>query len=185
MRMSPRRCVFWNEVCYMFWIDNWRKSFGCDSCCFVFCLQWIPELKHYAPGVPIVLVGTKLGKLLFWYIFLLISFVSYSRQNALLFFGFPHCFRFSRELWNFSTIHLLLLFWFVHVDDIFKLLLHQICVYNTFVGSVLICSRPRYIHVVAFSSFDLVETRPDFWYHKSCNNLGLQACLWCFFFLFY
>jgi hypothetical protein len=25
-------------------------------------LQWIPELKHYAPGVPIVLVGTKLGK---------------------------------------------------------------------------------------------------------------------------
>lgn len=26
-------------------------------------LQWIPELKHYAPGVPIVLVGTKLGKI--------------------------------------------------------------------------------------------------------------------------
>lgn len=25
-------------------------------------LQWIPELKHYAPGVPIVLVGTKLGQ---------------------------------------------------------------------------------------------------------------------------
>lgn len=24
--------------------------------------QWIPELKHYAPGVPIVLVGTKLGQ---------------------------------------------------------------------------------------------------------------------------
>ncbi|RZS28566.1 hypothetical protein BHM03_00062160, partial [Ensete ventricosum] len=24
---------------------------------------WIPELKHYAPGVPIVLVGTKLGNL--------------------------------------------------------------------------------------------------------------------------
>lgn len=24
--------------------------------------QWIPELKHYAPGVPIVLVGTKLGE---------------------------------------------------------------------------------------------------------------------------
>jgi len=24
--------------------------------------QWIPELKHYAPGVPIILVGTKLGK---------------------------------------------------------------------------------------------------------------------------
>nr|GLL29734.1 rac-like GTP-binding protein RHO1 isoform X2 [Ipomoea trifida] len=24
--------------------------------------KWIPELKHYAPGVPIVLVGTKLGE---------------------------------------------------------------------------------------------------------------------------
>ncbi|KAJ0804853.1 putative small GTPase, P-loop containing nucleoside triphosphate hydrolase [Helianthus annuus] len=29
------------------------------------CYQWIPELKHYAPGVPIVLVGTKLGKSFF------------------------------------------------------------------------------------------------------------------------
>jgi len=25
--------------------------------------QWIPELQHYAPGIPVVLVGTKLGKL--------------------------------------------------------------------------------------------------------------------------
>ncbi|KAG6412472.1 hypothetical protein SASPL_125151 [Salvia splendens] len=25
--------------------------------------KWIPELKHYAPGVPIVLVGTKLGEI--------------------------------------------------------------------------------------------------------------------------
>jgi GTPase SAR1 family protein len=24
-------------------------------------LQWIPELRHYAPSVPIILVGTKLG----------------------------------------------------------------------------------------------------------------------------
>ncbi|CAI9110969.1 OLC1v1011088C4 [Oldenlandia corymbosa var. corymbosa] len=27
--------------------------------------KWIPELKHYAPGVPIVLVGTKLGEIYF------------------------------------------------------------------------------------------------------------------------
>ena len=26
------------------------------------CWQWIPELQHYAPGVPVVLVETKLGK---------------------------------------------------------------------------------------------------------------------------
>lgn len=25
--------------------------------------QWIPELQHYAPGIPVVLVGTKLGTL--------------------------------------------------------------------------------------------------------------------------
>ena len=32
--------------------------------------KWIPELKHYAPGVPIVLVGTKLGILLFFHLLL-------------------------------------------------------------------------------------------------------------------
>lgn len=32
--------------------------------CLLFSIfngQWIPELRHYAPGVPIVLVGTKLS----------------------------------------------------------------------------------------------------------------------------
>lgn len=26
-----------------------------------FVWQWIPELQHFAPGIPVVLVGTKLG----------------------------------------------------------------------------------------------------------------------------
>ncbi|RRT37431.1 hypothetical protein B296_00054274 [Ensete ventricosum] len=30
-------------------------------CFFCWWFQWIPELHHYAPGVPVVLVGTKLG----------------------------------------------------------------------------------------------------------------------------
>ena len=29
----------------------------------LFFIQWLPELQHYAPGVPIVLAGTKLGEL--------------------------------------------------------------------------------------------------------------------------
>ena len=28
----------------------------------LFTLQWIPELQHYAPGVPVVLAGTKLER---------------------------------------------------------------------------------------------------------------------------
>jgi len=65
--------------CHLFWewykVSLWPVTYG--SCfisrnCFIykkwmikwmgwFHFQWIPELKHYAPGVPIILVGTKLG----------------------------------------------------------------------------------------------------------------------------
>jgi hypothetical protein len=36
-----------------------------------FWSQWISELRHYAPTVPVVLVGTKLGKINFatFYVF--------------------------------------------------------------------------------------------------------------------
>jgi Ras-related C3 botulinum toxin substrate 1 len=52
--------------------SNLLSSYLSDSFfCYISCLsvsnmrlfvQWIPELQHYAPGIPIVLVGAKLGK---------------------------------------------------------------------------------------------------------------------------
>ncbi|THG00789.1 hypothetical protein TEA_000478 [Camellia sinensis var. sinensis] len=36
------------DTCFFFWGGS------------VFDGQWIPELRHYAPGIPVVLVGTKL-----------------------------------------------------------------------------------------------------------------------------
>lgn len=44
-------CVVWGGGC---WLSN-------ALLVSLLFLQWIPELKHYAPQVPIVLVGTKLG----------------------------------------------------------------------------------------------------------------------------
>lgn len=32
------------------------------SCFTLSILQWLPELRRFAPNIPIVLVGTKLGK---------------------------------------------------------------------------------------------------------------------------
>ncbi len=57
-------------MCHFDFLDlSLRYIFGCLKIlryvyfvCFVLPFQWIPELQHYAPGVPIVLVGTKLGE---------------------------------------------------------------------------------------------------------------------------
>jgi len=39
-------------------------NYGSDIHCYFlhFVFQWMPELRRFAPNVPIVLVGTKLGK---------------------------------------------------------------------------------------------------------------------------
>jgi len=51
------------RLCYML-VECvvYKKLLMYHTCLFHF--QWIPELKHYAPGVPIILVGTKLGMLI-------------------------------------------------------------------------------------------------------------------------
>jgi len=41
------------------WVDVFLHCANLD---IQFLGQWIPELQHHAPGVPLVLVGTKLGK---------------------------------------------------------------------------------------------------------------------------
>ena len=45
-------------------MDSWHSISG-DWVVMIWLadyVQWIPELQHYAPGVPVVLAGTKLGK---------------------------------------------------------------------------------------------------------------------------
>ncbi|CAI0461629.1 unnamed protein product [Linum tenue] len=48
--------------------------------------KWIPELKHYAPGVPIVLVGTKLVAIHMFYV---ISFEADLRDDKQFFIDHP------------------------------------------------------------------------------------------------
>ncbi|KAA3471254.1 rac-like GTP-binding protein 5 [Gossypium australe] len=56
-------------------------------------VKWLPELKHYAPAVPIVLVGTKLGDenaLFFFFFFVLLHvfFVQHMNMPCLDMHGF-------------------------------------------------------------------------------------------------
>lgn len=77
MKMFPRRWEFYwpiRHAVFLFFFKEMPLSDTQFIMCWEFwicwlLLQWIPELKHYAPGVPIVLVGTKLGKTSLWSFF--------------------------------------------------------------------------------------------------------------------
>lgn len=71
--------------------------------CSLYCSQWIPELRHYAPGVPIVLVGTKLGDqtLSFYKITLAIVLT----MRSLVFKLYLHDFEWSWEIIVFFGIY--------------------------------------------------------------------------------
>ena len=55
-KVNPSKILFWCYCCLL----SLSLSDKVHTCVWV--LQWIPELKHYAPGVPIILVGSKLGE---------------------------------------------------------------------------------------------------------------------------
>jgi hypothetical protein len=52
------RCLVFFLVCF----HGLEFPRGLNVYPLLFTVQWIPELQHYAPGVPVVLVGTKLGE---------------------------------------------------------------------------------------------------------------------------
>ena len=50
----------WFQIVVMLWFSKFQFAVVMS---FFSPFQWLPELRHYAPGVPIVLAGTKLGEL--------------------------------------------------------------------------------------------------------------------------
>jgi len=49
----------WFQIVVMLWFSKFQFAVVMS---FFSPFQWLPELRHYAPGVPIVLAGTKLGE---------------------------------------------------------------------------------------------------------------------------